>query len=90
MDHNNVTGDANVICSHGTQSDNRFKDLKVFIADCGKGGIITCACCGECCPIGNDNCNSGGLLANLDPHLTERGYQREEFVFSEDIVFQLK
>lgn len=90
LDHNRLTGSASVICSHGTQSDNKFKDLKVMIADCGKNGNLTCECCGECCPVDDDKCNPGGILANLDTHLTEVGYRREEFVFSEDIVFKLK
>ena len=80
-----MTGDVQFIC------DNDLLNLTYFVADCGEyDGNITCDCCTFCCKeVENEKgCNAGDLLDNENLNFqTVREYHREQFVFSENIVF---
>jgi hypothetical protein len=52
-------------------------------ADClGASREVDCNCCDICCGVDDANCNSQELMGNIDD-----GYSRDQFVFSEDLVF---
>lgn len=91
LDHNKLTGDVDLIC----ESD--FMNISYFISDCGDyDGTISCECCTACCKdVANEKgCNAGDLLANHRLNFREfqtvREYNREQFVFNENIVFKKK
>lgn len=80
---NDLTGHVEYMCG-----DDAPQGLEVFSADCGGSTPeIGCSCCTACCQDGKDDCVRGDLLATFD--LTyENFYQRDQYVFSEDLVFR--
>jgi hypothetical protein len=73
IDTNRMTGDMSPICVDGP-------DISLASADC-KGEVL-CNCCDICCAPDDANCNIQELMGNIDD-----GYSRDQFVFSEDLVF---
>jgi hypothetical protein len=74
LDKNSLTGSDSAICG-----DNRQTSLAYLTGDCDE---ITCECCTKCCNDDDPGCNALVLPANLDG-----GYSRDQYVFSEDLIF---
>jgi hypothetical protein len=74
LDTNRMGGDATSVC--------RVDGPDVFMtADC-KDPEVDCSCCDVCCRDGESNCNAAEVMANVDD-----GYVRDQFVFSDNLVF---
>uniref|UniRef100_A0A7S1UTJ0 Uncharacterized protein n=1 Tax=Grammatophora oceanica TaxID=210454 RepID=A0A7S1UTJ0_9STRA len=84
LDNNtNITGTAYSVCHHEPE------DLAYFVTDCAKHGTMdSCDCCTECCDYKMSGCNAEPLVANLNP-VQGNSYRRDEYVFSDDIVFHM-
>ena len=80
---NDLEGNVDPICKGNKTS------LEVATSQCGgPDPPIVCSCCTKCCEKGQVDCIKGDLLATFD--LTyENYYERDEFVFSEDLVFKV-
>jgi hypothetical protein len=76
MDTNRMTGGYSPICVNGP-------DISLMSGDCkGESREVNCECCVICCAPDEANCNVQELQANIDD-----GYSRDQFVFSEDLIF---
>lgn len=76
MDTNRLTGNASPLCVDGP-------DFSIMSADCeGNDAEVVCGCCQVCCAPGDTACNAQEIQANIDD-----GYSRDEWVFSEDLIF---
>lgn len=75
LDNNRIEGDDSAICNNPSGP----QYIAYMVADCNE---ITCDCCTLCCS--NPTCNNADLVANLDD-----SYTRNQYVFSEDVVFDL-
>lgn len=80
---NKLTGDIEQMCG-----ENKPESLEIFTSQCGgPDPPIDCSCCTSCCEDGQADCVRGDLLATFDLSY-ENYYQRDQYVFSEDIVFR--
>lgn len=73
LDKNRMTGDSSPICVGAPA-------ISFMATDC--KNEVTCACCDLCCNDNDASCNDAEVAANLDD-----GYERSQYVFSEDLVF---
>jgi hypothetical protein len=80
-----MTGDSYHICQgHKHKPEN----LQYFVMDCAEGGNVTCKCCDTCCDSSVTACNKNDtLLANFESSNSKDRYRRDQYVFSEDLVF---
>lgn len=76
-DKNDLTHGFAAICEDGSDK------LVFFSGDC--DSEVNCPCCEMCCSDDDPNCNSAGVIPNLDDT-----YVRDQYVFSEDLVFTLE
>jgi Leucine-rich repeat (LRR) protein len=75
LEQNDFQGDIEVICSSDIMT------VDTFVADCGKGGNISCSCCSQCCDPGDALCNDWEWKGNLDP-IWEYGYRRRRYSYN--------
>ena len=88
IDDNNLTGDANAMCSKY-----RADEINFFVADCGtsnglfgpKAVEIQCDCCSLCCHDENVTCNDAEWLGNQES-MWENGYNRWQWKFESGSV----
>lgn len=99
LDNNNITGGAAHVCGPDGPA-----GPSVMSADCCKEGNddctataeLECECCTLCCADKASSCyNDQDLLSNLDlewehTFSVNTGYIRDSFVFSENIIFEVK
>lgn len=76
LDQNDLTGDDGAICGN-----NKPENFNYFVGDCDE---FTCDCCTKCCSDNNPNCNNLEMAINFDS-----GYERDQYVFSEDLLFDI-
>lgn len=96
LDNNNITGGAAHVCGPDGPT-----GPSVMSSDCCKGddckdvAELECECCTYCCADKTSCYNDQDLLSNLDlewehTFSVNTGYIRDSFVFSENIVFEVK
>jgi len=78
-DKNDLKGNAAPICM---ENGGKPPNLQLMAADC--PSEIECGCCDICCDDSEADCNGLELIANID-----EGYARDDYVFSEDLIFHL-
>lgn len=76
LDKNRLTGDVGFCGANGLAA------LQFSTADC--TSEVTCDCCKICCVDHDSRCNTAEWQVSFDT-----GYVRDQFVFSEDLVFDI-
>jgi hypothetical protein len=97
FERNQLTGSLEPMCEfpgfHGRTVLGRKAEL--LIADCDTilnnvtvagGDLVHCTCCTCCAASTPGLCNANVFVASIDG-IKEMGYQREQFVFGKDTVF---
>jgi hypothetical protein len=96
LDQNELTDGANHICGEKGPK----PGPTIMSADCLSPAKLECTCCSHCCTDANTCYDDQNLVVNLDLELAnldlgfeqtfsvDRGYDRDEYVFSENIEFR--